>query len=495
MTFLNNAKLIKLGNDSEVLFMKLDGVIVYQKGVPLYIPYEYKGRNDIIEVKTMVTKVHTDLSLMFHYSTNINTIYSTDWDTSNVILMNNMFTGCERLKTLDASNWDTGNVTDMHNMFSHCRSLTSLDLSNFDTGNVTNMSCMFYNCDALTQLDVNNWDTRNVTNMNNMFFACFKLTQLDVSNWDTGNVTDMNGMFYGCNFETLDLSSWNTLRVTDMRNMFSGCDNLQELNLSNWDMFNVDTSVYDSGVVYNYAGGMLSRCDSLHTLRLDNCSKNTIRKIITSSNLPTGTINGATRKIYCQEANTTGLTEPDGWKFVYVTPYEIGKYAYDTEITEVTTYIDNTHTDLSFMFIGCTALTTVDTTNWDTSNVTNMQSMFNGCESLVSLDLSNFDTGNVTNMGAMFYQCYGLQSLNLSNFDMSNVDSVGNMLGSCTKLHSLWLSNCSNDTIRKIVTSYDFPSGSPISSDYNMRTLYCKEENADGIEELLPSGWQIYFVD
>jgi surface protein len=252
------------------------------------------------------------------------------------------------------------------------------------------------------------------------------------------------------------------------------------------------------GVVADRSEYMFNDCYLLRKLILDKCNKDTIKKIIMSYGLPVGTLNGTTRKIYCDlskiDEELISLL-PDGWEFVYITPYEVGKYAYDTEITEVITYIDNTHTDLSGMFQGCTALTTVNTTEWDTSNVTTMQTMFYGCESLVSLDLSNFDTGNVTNMGAMFYQCYELQSLDLSNFDMSNVDLAANMLGSCTKLHILELSNCSNDTIRKIVTSYNFPSGSPIGTNASIRILYCKEENADGIEELLPSGWKISFVD
>lgn len=41
-------------------------------------------------------------------------------------------------------------------MFSTCSSLTRLDLSNFDTTNVTNMNNMFYNCSNLTALIINN---------------------------------------------------------------------------------------------------------------------------------------------------------------------------------------------------------------------------------------------------------------------------------------------------------------------------------------------------
>jgi surface protein len=38
--------------------------------------------------------------------------------------------------------------------------------------------------------------------------------------------------------------------------------------------------------------------------------------------------------------------------------------------------------------------------------------MFQGCSSLTSLDLSNFDTSNVTAMASMFATCTNLTSLN-----------------------------------------------------------------------------------
>jgi surface protein len=238
-----------------------------------------------------------------------------------------MFSECWKLQTLDTSNWDTSNVTTMLSLFANCSSLTTLDASNWDTSNVTDMNGVFYNCTNLTSVgDMSNWDTGNVTNMNDMFSFCFKLISVgDISNWDTSNVTNMDGVFCGCDFETLDLSGWNTLRVTDMRSMFNSCDNLQELNLSGWNMSNVDTFVYDGGDVYNYANSMFYKCASLHTLRLDNCSKNTISNIITSTNFPTRVItdsegNIITRKIHCKKANAAGLKEllPSGWEFVYV---------------------------------------------------------------------------------------------------------------------------------------------------------------------------------
>ena len=39
--------------------------------------------------------------------------------------------------------------------------------------------------------------------------------------------------------------------------------------------------------------------------------------------------------------------------------------------------------------------------------------MFANCLLLTSLDLSNFDTSQVTNMNAMFYNCISLEYINL----------------------------------------------------------------------------------
>jgi hypothetical protein len=61
---------------------------------------------------------------------------------------------------------------------------------------------------------------------------------------------------------------------------------------------------------------MFSDCTSLAELRLDNCDNNTINKIITSLNFPTFT--SGTHKIYCKQANASGLTAPQGWTFSYV---------------------------------------------------------------------------------------------------------------------------------------------------------------------------------
>ena len=121
-----------------------------------------------------------DSSYMFYYFSDlVNLSDISDWDSSNVIDMNNMFwdTGSNSVAvfTLDLSAWNTSNVIDMHRMFSgigHDATTFSLDLSSWNTSSVTDMSGMFllagYSATTFS-LDLSSWNTANVTSMNGMF--------------------------------------------------------------------------------------------------------------------------------------------------------------------------------------------------------------------------------------------------------------------------------------------------------------------------------------
>ena len=78
--------------------------------------------------------------------------------------------------------------------------------------------------------------------------------------------------------------------------------------------------------------------------------------------------------------------------------------------------------------------TTLDVSNFDTSNVTNMQCML--CDSqATTLDASNFDTSKVTDISKMFYNSTKLKTIYASNkFNTDAVTSSSNMFNNCTSL-------------------------------------------------------------
>ena len=67
--------------------------------------------------------------------------------------------------------------------------------------------------------------------------------------------------------------------------------------------------------------------------------------------------------------------------------------------------------------------------------------MFYNCSALETLDLSNFDTQNVTDMGDMFSECYALKTLDVSSFDTKNVTSMYDMFYNCSALKTIYASD------------------------------------------------------
>jgi surface protein len=81
------------------------------------------------------------------------------------------------LKELHIRNFDTKNVIYMNEMFENCTSITELNLSNFNTEKVSNMSYMFSYCKSLLILNLSN---SNITdaNITKLFFGCDSLISL-----------------------------------------------------------------------------------------------------------------------------------------------------------------------------------------------------------------------------------------------------------------------------------------------------------------------------
>ena len=95
-------------------------------------------------------------------------------------------------------------------------------------------------------------------------------------------------------------------------------------------------------------------------------------------------------------------------------------------------------TNMNAMFYRCSSLQSLgDLSNWDTSKVTSMNGVFSGCSSLQTLDVSGWETSKVTNVGSMFYDCKSLQTLDLSNWDTSNVTNINYMFIDCKNLTTL----------------------------------------------------------
>ena len=123
--------------------------------------------------------------------------------------------------------------------------------------------------------------------------------------------------------------------------------------------------------------------------------------------------------------------------------------------------------DARSMFYWMSNLTSLDLSNFDTSQVTDMSDMFDGLIKLTTLGLSNFNTSKVTNMHGMFSRMNNLTTLDLSSFDTSQVTDMSSMF-------SLWDENILIDKLKTIYVINDFDTANLTNFKnifYNRNTL------------------------
>ena len=159
----------------------------------------------------------------------LNNILHTDY----TIDMSYLFYNCLNLTSLDISFSNTL-TKNMRGMFQNCKSLKSINLSDFHTTNVEIMLDMFKGCSSLVSLEIDfdKFDTSEVTDMQSMFEDCSSLISLSLESLSTSKVQYMNKMFRNCvNLKSLNFKNINTNSIGTMYQMFYNCRNLEYLNL------------------------------------------------------------------------------------------------------------------------------------------------------------------------------------------------------------------------------------------------------------------------
>ena len=475
-----------LSPDSKTLTFYYDKDKEDKEGMDLtYTPW----RAD--ETKEAITKVVFDASFA---------------DCTSLTTTESWFNECSNLATIEnISNLKTENVTNMSAMFRMCTSLTSIDFENINTSSATTLDNMFFGCTGLTNLDLSNFNTANVEDMHSMFAGCTKLTTLDLSHFETSSLTNIQGMFSGCELlETVDLSSWNTASVTDVRFLFNYCTSLTTVYVgSTWDLSSVTTEMgsYVFNNCNNIGGGQGTSYSSSHIdhtyARIDdpdNGNPGYFTDVADKYKVPEpyavlkengdeittddGTITGKTLTFYYDSKkkdsdfeivpfsseNDRGWDSERGYitevefdasfancKTLTSTAYWFSYCANLKKITHIEYLVTDDVENMAAMFRGCSDLTDLDFSHFNTANVKNMSELFHTGPK--SLDLRSFDTRNVTDMSAMFYYS-SVTSLDLSSFDTRNVENMNGMFIQCSSLSTLDLSNFETENVKNMASMF-----------------------------------------
>ena len=130
---------------------------------------------------------------------------------------------------------DVSKIKYMDDLFGHINKrvpVGNIDISEWDVSNVISMERMFTKCKDL-ECDISKWDVSNVKDTFCMFYLCKKFN-CDLSDWNVSNIEDMNSMFEKCENLDCDLEKWNVNPdKCDVEDMFKNCTKMKN-KLPSW---------------------------------------------------------------------------------------------------------------------------------------------------------------------------------------------------------------------------------------------------------------------
>lgn len=158
---------------------------------------------------------------------------------------------------------------------------------------------------------------------------------------------------------------------------------------------------------------------------------------------------------------------------------------------DLTNFNTSNVVNMGYMFMNFNSKT-IDLSSFDTSNVRNMNNMFDGCVSLSSLDVSGFDTSRVTNFEYMFNNCYRLEKLDLSNFVIKENAKTNSMLSFGKSKIDVYVASKEYITkLKKNINSFSMPTFHIVKKylDFEGLRIY-NEKVKEEIEKLINNGGQ-----
>lgn len=427
---------------------------------------------ETLDLSSFNTEKVTDMQTMFEGSTNLRTInLPKGFIGSNVTDLNGMFRGCANLTELDLSGSNAEKVKNMRSMFYGCVALSNLNLSGFKTGSLTEMRYLFSSCQSLESLDLSGFNTENVTSMESMFSRCSSLRSLDLSSFNTSKVIGMNLMFFNCtNLESIDLSSFDTENLQKMANMFYSCTKLETLDLSSFATPNM-TSMRSA----------FQNCKNLKTIYVTSAF--TTDKVTEGSYAFAGCVN-----LPNYNPDKTGVEMAHTGEGGYLTAATASWVRWDAPTGTLSFHRSATKPagdnilDLGYG----------NDPNWDTHAAeikkvvfkagfrdethTTCSNWFNGCTNLTSIEgIENLNTSNVKNMSGMFAKCSNLETLDLSHFNTENVTTMAQMFYGCTKLHNLNIDNFNTENVSYMNGMFEGCSGLDTLDLSHFNTRYVRK--------------------
>ncbi|MBQ9466068.1 MAG: BspA family leucine-rich repeat surface protein [Muribaculaceae bacterium] len=329
--------------------------------------------------------------------------------------------------------------TSLYGWFYSFTKLEQIDgLANLNTAEATTMAWMFANCYALSGLDLSAFNTLQVTNMNDMFVN-MTVAELDLSSFMPFAVGYMTEMFSNCaSLKTIKVNSfWEIPHSANTKNMFNGCTSIVGQDGTTYNASSVDGTRAHYG-----AGGYL-------TLGTDPELADPMPMVLITTD-GTAHFVGSMQAYhagdeYAPEAGGAPKTisiaiigndalNYNWWR--HIDNWQDNGLDIIKAVVIEPSFATLRPTTLQSYFSDLAAATSITGLQYlNTADVTDMGWLFDGCSSLTELDLSSFETSKVESTYQMFSDCRNLKSIYVSStWTMANVDDDAFMFDDCVSL-------------------------------------------------------------
>lgn len=333
-------------------------------------------------------------------------------------------------------------VTNLAAAWYRGRSLKKIEFGNWtgENCNITSLDSTFSTCNNIEKIDLTSWKTENwhVISINNMFNSCYNMqiciVPFTTTNWGngTGKTFTMADTWYNCfSLNSLDLSSWDmsNLNVTAIHECWFCCIHLKSLNVKNWDT--TKWTITGTYGLYRVWG----QCRTLVDIDLSNWNTTNWQPVRAD-------------QIFFYNHKRRHFNDIKNWN---TTNWKIVQFA--------------------DAFNGCHKIQELDLRNWNTTNwkVNSLSATFGQCYNLQHVRIGTWNTSgwNVTNINYTFYYDYNLEDIDIWNWDVHNwpvTNGLYQTFYQCYRLKAI-------DFSKWVTTNWDF--GADGKCDLRYFAGYC----------------------
>ena len=466
------------------------------------------------------------------------------WDTSNIANMTYLFMNSYNLEEINLNNFIKGNYPAMPMMFSGCEKLEKVFMDNWDLSNALGSSIgggLFSGTTGIKYLSAKNWKlpkkfdhwiSRSWSASNS------PIEEIDVTGWDLSNTESIQGIFADSKAlkEIVGLETWDTTNVNDISQLFANCISLEELDLSSFDLSNVESTnqilsnmnslkkiitpkrTFNDDVRKIELPGLFLDAEEKEYLKIEKDTPNNILIIrdelaildvgkvvnVKMKKLAGDSANSYTwsdfkiKKIKRSESlpdtsdfNDNNIISSDDSKKIIYAWFEDDTIYYYSKSKKIIL-----NSDASYMFNALETVDNIDLSSIDSSNTKDMSYMFHftgeytNSESFKIIGLDKLNVSNVTNMSSMFENCAYSSKVkewnigNLEKWDVSNVKNFSKMFNEAGVFSTIWtVGDLSNWNLKNAVDlSYMFSYAGELAETWNIGKL--KNWNTANVENM-----------